>query len=59
MPPKMFTKIEKVGLTLPIIVRLEGTNAQEGLQILNKSNFNIITEADLTKAAKQAVEMAK
>ena len=51
--------IEKVGLTLPIIVRLEGTNAQEGLQILNKSNFNIITEADLTKAAKQAVEMAK
>ena len=51
--------IEKVGLTLPIIVRLEGTNAQEGLQILNSSNFNIITEADLTKAAKQAVEMAK
>ncbi len=51
--------IEKVGLTLPIIVRLEGTNAQEGLQILNSSNFNIITEADLTQAAKKAVEMAK
>ena len=51
--------IEKVGLTLPIVVRLEGTNAQEGLQILNSSDFNIITEADLTKAAKQAVEMAK
>ena len=51
--------IEKVGLTLPIVVRLEGTNAQEGLEILNSSNFNIITEADLTKAAKQAVELAK
>ncbi len=51
--------IEKVGLTLPIVVRLEGTNAQAGLQILNSSVFNIITEADLTKAAKQAVEMAK
>tara|TARA_B100001142_G_scaffold215635_1_gene213822 strand:- start:13 stop:1173 length:1161 start_codon:yes stop_codon:yes gene_type:complete len=51
--------IEKVGLTLPIVVRLEGTNAQEGLEILNASNFNIITEADLTKAAKQVVEMAK
>ena len=51
--------IEKVGLTLPIIVRLEGTNAKEGLKILNGSDFNIITEADLTKAAKQAVEMAK
>ena len=44
--------IEKVGLTLPIIVRLEGTNAKEGLKILNGSDFNIITEADLTKAAK-------
>ena len=51
--------IEKVGLALPIVVRLEGTNAQEGLEILNASNFNIITEADLTKAAKQVVGMAK
>ena len=51
--------IEKVGLTLPIVVRLEGTNAQKGLEILNASNFNIITEADLTKAAKQVVGMAK
>jgi succinyl-CoA synthetase beta subunit len=51
--------LEKVGLTLPIIVRLEGTNAKEGLKLLNGSGFNIITEADLTKAAKQAVEMAK
>ncbi len=51
--------IEKVGLTLPIVVRLEGTNAKEGLEILNASSFDIITEADLTKAAKQVVEMAK
>ena len=51
--------IEKVGLALPIVVRLEGTNAKEGLDILNASNFNIITEADLTQAAKQVVEMAK
>jgi len=51
--------IEKVGLSLPIVVRLEGTNAKEGLEILSTSNFEIITEADLTKAAKQVVEMAK
>ena len=51
--------IEKVGLTLPIVVRLEGTNAQEGLEILNTSDFNIITEADLTRAAKQVVGMAQ
>ena len=51
--------IEKVGLTLPIVVRLEGTNAPQGLKILNDSDFNIMTEADLTQAAKQVVEMAK
>ncbi len=51
--------IEKVGLTLPMVVRLEGTNAPKGLKILNDSDFNIMTEADLTQAAKQVVEMAK
>ena len=51
--------IEKVGLTLPIVVRLEGTNAPQGLKILNDSDFNIMTEADLTQAAKQVVEMTK
>ena len=51
--------IEKVGLILPIVVRLEGTNAKEGLEILKSSKFDILTEADLTKAAKQVVEMAK
>ena len=51
--------IDKVGLTLPIVVRLEGTNATEGLEILNKSDCNIMTESDLTEAAKKVVEMAK
>jgi succinyl-CoA synthetase beta subunit len=51
--------IEKVGLTLPIVVRLEGTNAAQGLEILNNSDFNISTEADLTQAAQQVVAMAE
>ena len=51
--------IEKVGLTLPIVVRLEGTNATQGLEILNNSDFNISTEADLTQAAKQVVAMTE
>jgi len=51
--------VEKVGLTLPIVVRLEGTNATQGLEILNNSDFNISTEADLTQAAKQVVAMAE
>ena len=51
--------IDKVGLTLPSVVRLEGTNAIEGLEILNNSDCNILTESDLTEAAKKVVEMAK
>ena len=51
--------IDKVGLTLPIVVRLEGTNVIKGLEILNNSDCNIMTESDLTEAAKKVVEMAK
>jgi succinyl-CoA synthetase beta subunit len=41
--------IEKVGLSLPIVVRLEGTNAQQGLALLSGSKYNIYTEANLTQ----------
>ncbi|MCS5586789.1 MAG: ADP-forming succinate--CoA ligase subunit beta [Gammaproteobacteria bacterium] len=51
--------IEKVGLTLPIMVRLEGTNAKQGLALLDKSEFDIATEADLTQAAIKIVALAK
>ncbi len=51
--------IEKVGLKLPIVVRLEGTNAKEGLDLLSKSEFSVHTEADLTKAAIKIVELSK
>lgn len=51
--------IETVGLTLPIVVRLEGTNAPEGLNLLAKSEFNIYVESDLTKAAIKIVELTE
>ncbi|MBE8189405.1 MAG: ADP-forming succinate--CoA ligase subunit beta [Candidatus Thioglobus sp.] len=51
--------LEKVGLSLPIVVRLEGTNASEGLALLAKSEFEIHTEKDLTKAAIKIVELTK
>ncbi|MCS5591994.1 MAG: ADP-forming succinate--CoA ligase subunit beta [Gammaproteobacteria bacterium] len=51
--------IEKVGLTLPIMVRLEGTNAKQGLALLDQSEFDIATEADLTQAAIKIVALAK
>lgn len=51
--------IEKVDLTLPIVVRLEGTNAAAGLELLNKEGVNIHTEADLAKAAIKIVALSK
>jgi succinyl-CoA synthetase beta subunit len=51
--------IEKVGLSLPIVVRLEGTNAPAGLKLLDESEFRIHTESDLTKAAIKIVELTK
>ncbi|SMN15838.1 Succinyl-CoA ligase [ADP-forming] beta chain [uncultured Candidatus Thioglobus sp.] len=50
--------IEKVGLNLPIVVRLEGTNAAAGLKLLDDSNADIHTEADLTQAAIKIVELS-
>lgn len=51
--------VEKVGLNLPIVVRLEGTNAAAGLKLLNESGVKIHTESDLTKAAIKIVELTQ
>ncbi len=51
--------IKKVGLNLPIVVRLEGTNAAAGLKLLDDSNADIHTEADLTQAAIKIVALSK
>ena len=51
--------IEKVGLTLPIVVRLEGTNAPAGLALLDDSNLEIYTETDFSQAAIKIVELAQ
>jgi succinyl-CoA synthetase beta subunit len=51
--------VEEVGLSLPIVVRLEGTNAQEGLALLRDSEFDIYVEADLSQAAIKIVELTK
>jgi succinyl-CoA synthetase beta subunit len=47
--------VKEVGLTIPVIVRLEGTNVELGKNMLKQSGLNIISAEDLTDAAKQAV----
>jgi succinyl-CoA synthetase beta subunit len=46
---------KEIGLTLPLVVRLEGTNVEEGKQILIDSGLPIINASDLDDAAQKAV----
>ena len=45
----------EIGLKLPLVVRLAGTNVDRGYQLLRESNLNITTADDLGDAAKKAV----
>ncbi|MDR1413955.1 MAG: ADP-forming succinate--CoA ligase subunit beta [Puniceicoccales bacterium] len=46
-------------LSLPLVVRLEGTNVERGKQLLNESGLQISSAVDLDGAAKQIVALAK
>ncbi len=50
--------VEEVGVQVPVVVRLEGNNAELGRELLAKSDFNIIAAEGLTDAAKKAVDAA-
>ena len=47
---------KQVNLSVPLVVRLEGTNVEQGKQILADSGLNIIPASDLADGAKKAVE---
>ena len=50
---------KQVNLSVPLVVRLAGTNYKEGKEILNKSNIKILPASDLNDAAKKIVEAIK
>ena len=50
---------KQVNLSVPLVVRLAGTNYQEGKEILDKSNLKILSASDLNDAAKKIVEAIK
>ncbi len=50
--------VKDVGVNVPVVVRLEGTNVERGRDLLAKSGFDIITADDLTDAAKKVVAAA-
>mgnify|MGYP001310067077 CR=1 FL=1 len=50
---------KEVSLSVPLVVRLAGTNFKEGQEILNKSNLKILSASDLNDAAKKIVNSIK
>ena len=51
--------IEEVGVSIPVVVRLEGNNADIGSNILAESSAEIVSLNNLEDAAKKAVELSK
>jgi succinyl-CoA synthetase beta subunit len=50
---------KEIGIKVPVVVRLEGTNVVEGKQILAESGLNLIVAADLKDAAEKVVASIK
>ena len=51
--------VKQVGLEVPLVVRLEGTNVDLGRQILSASGLNLTSADDMKDGAKKIVELAK
>ncbi|MCC0012435.1 MAG: ADP-forming succinate--CoA ligase subunit beta [Rhodobiaceae bacterium] len=51
--------VKQVGLKVPLVVRLEGTNVERGKQIINESGLNVIAADDLDDAAQKIVKAVK
>ena len=47
--------VKEVGLEVPLVVRLEGTNVEKGKEIINGSGLNVIAADDLDDAAQKIV----
>jgi succinyl-CoA synthetase beta subunit len=51
--------VKDVGLKVPLVVRLEGTNVKEGKAILDQSGLDIVPADDLDDAAQKIVAAIK
>lgn len=51
--------VKDVGLTVPLVVRLEGTNVEQGKEIIRNSGLNVIAADDLKDGAQKIVKAVK
>ena len=50
--------VREVGVNIPVVVRLEGTNVEKGRQLLDESGLAVISAASLSAAAEKAISLA-
>ena len=55
----MVAAVKQVGLQVPLVVRLEGTNVEQGKQIVRDSGLNVLPADDLDDAAQKIVKAVK
>jgi len=51
--------VKEVGLKVPLVVRLEGTNVKEGRKIIEESGLNVVSAVDMKDGANKIVELAQ
>lgn len=51
--------VENIGLKVPLVVRLEGTNVKEGKDLIKKSGLNIISAKDLADGSRKSVALLR
>jgi succinyl-CoA synthetase beta subunit len=51
--------VKEVGLKVPLVVRLEGTNVEQGKRILAESGLNVVAAQDMADGAKKIVSLAE
>jgi succinyl-CoA synthetase beta subunit len=51
--------VKEVGLEVPLVVRLEGTNVEQGKRIINESGLNVVSANDLDDAAQKIVNAVR
>ena len=55
----VITAVKKLGLQMPVVVRMEGTNVELGKKMLAESGLNFATADDMGAGARKAVELAR
>jgi succinyl-CoA synthetase beta subunit len=55
----VMTAVKNVGVKVPVVVRLEGTNAKQARDMLSRSGLAVVPASGLTDAAKKVVAAAR